>query len=352
MTMQINPYLALPLQLRCDAVNMRSNEEVRPQIMATIKRCDHLIKGSQGFSNMFNGLPVRLVVLPEYFLTSFPLGETISDWAEKACIDMDGAEYDALGKVASDNNVYLSGNAYERDPNFPGLYFQTSFIINDSGDLILRYRRLVSMFSPTPHDVLDKYLDVYGMDALFPVVDTELGRLSCVASEEILYPEITRAMALKGAEVICHSSSEVGSTQLTPKNIAKQARAYENLVYVVSANSASIEGIPFPAQSTDFGSQVVDYRGKVISEAASGESNAGTGELDIPALRGARERPAMTNSLARQRLELFADVYSKESVYPPNTMLNDGEIDVPDRQKFIDSQVEAIAKLKARWEEV
>ena len=114
---------------------------------------------------------------------------------------------------------------------------QTSFIISDSGDVILRYRRLISMFAPTPHDVLDAYLDHYGDDALFPVADTPLGKLACVASEEILYPEITRALALQGAELICHSSSEIGGPRATPKNIAKQARAYENMLYVVSANS-------------------------------------------------------------------------------------------------------------------
>ena len=112
----------------------------------------------------------------------------------------------------------------------------------------MRYRRLVSMFAPTPHDVLDPYLDLYGADALFPVADTAIGRLACVASEEILYPEITRALALRGAEVICHSSSEVGTPLTTPKNIAKQARAYENMLYVVSANSGGIAGIAIPAK--------------------------------------------------------------------------------------------------------
>ena len=30
----------------------------------------------------------------------------------------------------------------------------------------------------TPHDVLDRYVDHYGRDALFPVADTPLGRLA------------------------------------------------------------------------------------------------------------------------------------------------------------------------------
>ena len=345
--MNVESYAAIALQVTCKAVNLCSTvADARRQMLDTIAHCDQLIKGSKGFVGTFSGDDVRLVVLPEYFLTGFPMGESIADWANKACLKEQGPEYEDLCKLAQSNNVYLSGNAYELDSNFPNLYFQTSFIINDSGNVILRYRRLVSMFAPTPHDILDAYLDVYGEDALFPVADTELGKLACVASEEILYPEITRALALKGAEVICHSSSEVGSHLATPKNIAKQARAYENMLYVVSANSAGIEGIPFPAQSTDGYSQVVDYKGQVMAQADSGESMCGVATLDIEALRGVRRKPAMTNLLARQRLELFSRVYSGQSVYPANNMLDNGEVKVPDRSHFINNQQVAIDKLK------
>jgi len=347
--MSIQPYQAMALQITFQAINdLTSTDAARVQILQSIKRWDDLIKGSMAFANTFNGLPVRLVVMPEYFLTGFPAGESIAEWIDKACLQIDGPEYQALSKVAQDNAIYLSGNAYEVDPLFPSLFFQTSFIISDSGEVVLRYRRLVSMFSPTPHDVLDAYVAEYGKDALFPVVDTELGCLACVASEEILYPEITRALTLKGAELICHSSSEVGSPRPTPKNIAKQARSYENMVYLVSANSAAVEGIKFPAASTCEGSQVIDYKGQVITEAASGESMAGCAEIHIDTLRKVRTRPAMTNLLARQRLELFADVYQGNSVYPANNMLDGDSVVVPDRHHFIDCQQSAIARLKKK----
>lgn len=339
-------FQALPLQTRCDAVNMLSPEQAREQMLATIKRIDGLIRGSIAFANGFSGIPVKLVVLPEYFLTSFPLGESIQGWIEKACIHPDGPEYEALAAVAQAHKIFLSGNVYEVDPAFPELYFQVSFIIDPGGEVILRYRRLVSMYSPTPHDVLDKYLDIYGRDSLFPVVDTELGKLACVASEEILYPEVTRAVVMRGAEVICHSSSEVGSHRATPKNIAKQARAYENMVYVVSANSAGIAGIPFPENSTDGSSQVVDYRGQVLAEADTGESMAGCGKIDIAALRSDRDKPSMTNMVARQRLELFAEEYAGKQLYPVNNMLRDGEVFVPERSHFLDCQAQAIDTYK------
>ncbi len=342
----ITPYSALAMQVNCKAVNRLANQEqAQQQMLATIAQLSKQVRASKAFIGQHN----RLVVLPEYFLTGFPMGESIEVWKDKACIDIDGPEYQALCKLSQDNKVFLSGNVYERDQYFPDLYFQTSFIISDTGEVILRYRRLISMFAPTPHDVLDKYLDIYGEDSLFPVVETELGRLAAVASEEILYPEITRALALNGAEVICHSSSEVGSPQMTPKNAAKLARAYENHCYVVSANSAGISEIDIPEASTDGGSKIIDFHGHILAEAATGESMVANADIEINALRHYRGRASMFNTLSRQRLELFSHIYSEQTVYPANNLLDkNGEVKVPDRTHFLSTQAAVIETMKKR----
>lgn len=328
----IAPYYALALQTRCRAVNSLSVAEARSSIFSTIETCAEQVAASKGFI----GPDTRLVVLPEYFLTGFPMGDPVEAWAEKAGIDVDGAEYEALGKVCQDNAVFLSGNVYERDKAFPGLYFQTSFIIAPNGDTIHRYRRLISLFAPTPHDVWDRYLDLYGVEGVFPVTDTELGRLATVASEEILYPEVSRALALRGAEVILHSTSEVGSPELTPKDIAKRARAIENQAYLISANSAGISGTGIPEASTDGMSKLIDYQGKVLAAAGYGESMVANHELDITALRRHRRRPGMPNLLARQRLELYSHLAHPQARYPANTLLDKaGEHVIPERSHFV-----------------
>jgi len=341
-------YSALALQMDCSAVNACSHRSAVEDIMAsTIAKVGRQIAGSKAFINTFSGDVLKLVVLPEYFMTSFPMGESIDVWRDKACIDMDGPQYELLGEVAQKHGVYLSGNAYERDPHFPELYFQTSFIIDDAGTVALRYRRLVSMFAPTPHDVLSRYLDVYGADALFPVLDSPLGRLACVASEEILYPEITRAHVLKGAEIVLHSSSEVGSPRITPKNVAKCARAYENMCYVVSANTSAILDSPVPANSTQGHSQIVDFKGQVLCEAYAGESMVANAQIDLESLRTARTKPAMTNTLARQRLALFRNAYAMEGYYPADNLLEDRQVRVPSRAHFMGLQQGVIDGLLA-----
>ncbi len=330
-------YHALALQTTCFAVNGLSPSDARARMMTTIERIDAQIRASKAFI----GQDLKLVVLPEYFLTSFPLRETIAQWQALACVEMHGAEYDALSAVAQRNSVYLSGNLYELDPHFPQLYFQTSFCIDPAGEVVLRYRRLNSMFAPTPHDVWDKYLEVYSLEQVFPIADTAIGRLAAVASEEILYPEISRMMAMRGAELLLHSSSEASSPEQTPKEIAKRARAIENMAYVISANSAAIEGIAIPKDSTNGHSQIIDPKGHVIAEAAQGESMVAHAEVDLESLRRLRRRPGMSNYLARQRFELYAQMYAQHSFYPPNTLLNG----IEDKSQFVQQQLATIRKL-------
>ncbi|QOW19474.1 nitrilase [Lysobacter ciconiae] len=335
-------YRALALQTTCRAVNAAPDvAAARSKIADNIARIDRQVRGSKAFI----GQDLRLVVLPEYFATGYPLGDTIPGWADKAAFAMDGPEYDALAKVAQDNRVYLASNAYETDPNFPGLYFQASVLFDDAGNTVLRYRRMVSLFAPTPYDVWDRYLDIYGIEGVFPVAHTPLGRLACVASEEILYPEIARSLALRGAEVLLHSTSEVGSPALTPKDIAKRARAFENMAYVVSANTAGIVDVDIPAQSTDGMSKIVDDQGRVLVEAGDGESMVAFAEIDIAALRRRRERPGMGHILSRLPQDAIAQGLASAPMQP-NALMPGGELRIPERAELGQRQRATIDALK------
>ena len=332
-------YKALALQLNCQTVNTcNSRDESETLMLQSIERIERQLAASINFV----GRDTMLVVVPEHFLSGFPMGETLIEWRDKAALEIDGRIYEALGAMVQRLQIYFSGNVYEQDPHFPDLYFQTSFIIGPNGNVLLRYRRLNSMSEPTPHDVWAYYLETYGYDAVFPVVKTNIGNLACIASEEILYPEVARCLAMRGAEVFLHSTSEIGSPLLTQKNIAKLARATENMGYVVSANSGGLTGSPIPADSTAGGSKVVDYKGLVLAEAGYGESMVANADIDLNALRAFRQRPATSNLLARQRFELYAESYAQHSFYPPNTLL----AEPVDRTHFVKTQQAVIDKLK------
>jgi predicted amidohydrolase len=334
------PYKALALQLRCDAVNRAARRsESQPLIDAAITRTQTMIEGAIAWL----GPEARLFVCPEYFLTGFPLGEDASTWIDKACVRMPGPEIDRFSELAARRGIWISGNSYEVDPEWPGRYFQASWLVGPAG-LALKYRRLNSMFSPSPHDFWTEYRQRYAMRDVFPVAETPLGRLAAIASEEILFPEVARCLMAGGAELFLHSTADVAGHPRMPKEVCKLARAVENMAYVVSANAAGITGMPIPEASTDGKSKVVDYRGLVIAEADQGESMAASAEIDIGALRRARRQPGMANLVARQRFDLYAPIYSGTTIVPPNQFPSP----MTDRSALLAAQAGVVESLGAR----
>jgi predicted amidohydrolase len=340
-------YAAIAMQLTARSLEKLDKEGARAAILDHIAEIEGQIRTSAIFVAGYAGKPVKLVVLPEYLFTSYPGRISIPDFAAKVGFAAGGPEYEALGGVAQRLGVYLAGNTYETDEAFPDFYFQTCFIVAPSGEVVLRYRRLLSMFAPSPHDVWEAYLDKYGLEGVFPVARTEIGNLAAIASEEILYPEIARALALRGAEVFCHSSSEIGSPLATNKDIAKQARAFENLAFVVSANTAGISGTAMPLSSAEGNSQVVDWKGRIVAQSGDGETFTAFAPIDLGALRDARRTPAMTNYLARQRPGLFAAAFeaAAEPFQGPDGMMDGGRPAIPTRDYFARAQEKVIERL-------
>ena len=214
--------------------------------------------------------------------------------------------------------------------------------------MILRYRRLTSSFEPTPHDVWDKYLDIYGVDGVFPVARTEIGNLGMIASEEILYPEFTRMHVMRGAEVIIHPTSEPGSPQLTIKETCRQRpRDREpGLRGVGQLRRAStiFRFPPTPAarcpRSSDRTATSWPRRRQ------GGESMSANAVLDVSALR---REPAshrhgqyhVASAIRDLRREL------RQADYPPaNFLLRDGKvIEPPNRDVFRRRQEDNIERL-------
>jgi len=341
-------YIGVALQVSVKGVNRcKDRESSRARINENLKRIGEYTSAAASFLKFFYGAPVRLVGLPEYAVTGFPLKESPAEWRDRACLEQNGPEYEQLGRIAQQNNLYLAGNVYEIDPKFPELYFQTCFIIAPNGNVILRYLRLTSCFEPTPHDVWDKYIDVYGPESIFPVAKTDIGVLGTIASEEILYPEITRCVVMRGAEVILHPTSEPGSPEPTIKEICRRARAIENQVFVVAANTASIDDIPIPAHTCSAMSTIVDYNGHLLCEAAQGgEAFNSNAVIDIGALRRTRRRTAMSNVLSRQPFQIYAESYANARYHLGNYLLRDGKvIEPPDRETFRRRQSANIERL-------
>ena len=261
---------------------------------------------------------VKLVTFPEMFLTLAPVwrNRKSSDWLDLACVEVPGPELEPLFEAARQAQIYIGANVYEYDPKWPGQYFNCSFLISPEGEVALKYRRLHSTLTPSPHDFLDDYVDALGWDALFPVADTEIGRIAMFPCREITFPEVARMFALKGAEVLLHPTND--SADFPGWTACKQARALENNCYLISTNAGGWISKRGLLETTNAGGTImVDYMGTIFEEVRpAGESMKGRGLIDIEQLRAHRHSGNVLNVIAQLRTELYTEY--KKTITPPN----------------------------------
>ena len=290
---------------------------------------------------MLEDPPPALLVLPEFAFQGPPKGEPVADWIEKACYPVPGPITEPLAELARSFGVHIGGNQFEADLEWRDRFFNTSFFIDPSGEVVLRYRRIHTAQWVSPHDFLDDYIARYGVEGLWPVVDTSLGRVAMLACGEIMVPEASRMLMLRGAEILVHPTNEPISEA---EEAAKVTAAAANMMYVVSANVAgpigfSDDGVPDPV--TGGSSRIVDFRGNTVSLDTSPNETVGVSAmLDTAALRTARSENSMANGLLRIRVESFAEMFRDVVLYPANSFL-----DLP-MKHWMDTSVPADQSLK------
>jgi predicted amidohydrolase len=269
---------------------------------------------------------VRLVIFPEFFLQGSTMGD-IAYW-EKAGIRIPGPETEALAAFAKACNVFVCGAVLEFDPEWPRRYFNTAIIISPAGEIILRYRKLQCaelnglLNVTTPGNVHSAYVQKYGMDALIPVVDTEIGKLGAAICFDSNWPELWRVLALKGAEVICNPTSEVHSERVPHWGAAKRAHAAENTYYIACANAGSEQfRTDAPVTGMNRGhSSLIGPDGELLAHADGPGVVPIIGHIDLGRLRRARAAAADA-MLARFRPEAVAEAYAAFPGFPLDCFL-------------------------------
>jgi predicted amidohydrolase len=193
-------------------------------------------------------------------------------------------------EVAEKYNVYIqTGTFLEEDSKYPGAVFNTTCLIGPGG-ILSKYRK-VNPWLPwelhaSPHDIPDYEED------MFPVVETEIGRIGVAICYDWLFPEVLRQLAVRGAEVLIRVSAYMDPWGATPPmdwwTLANRSRALENMAYVVAANQGATLR-HYPPFSWPGGSMVVDYDGRILSQADPGPGDKiVVGPIDIAVLRHAR----------------------------------------------------------------
>ncbi|HWP25097.1 MAG TPA: nitrilase-related carbon-nitrogen hydrolase [Xanthobacteraceae bacterium] len=303
----------------------------RADIKHNIEHIEHLTKAAFWLSNL--DIPVKLLAIPEGALMGFNdevLDVDHAEYARTCCIDIPGPETDAIGKLARKWKVFIMAQAKARHKDWKDLFFNVGFIVDPNGKIILQHYKLSALLpverSVSPHDIYDWWIEKYGrnLQAFWPVVDTEIGRLGIMMAMEGNYPENGRGLAMNGAEVVYRASMPAPFTENDIFEISNRARALENNMYIIAPNIGSYHLYPDSKVGIDAGggqSMIVDYKGQIVGKQRdTNGSTFVTGVINIEALRHHRQSAQVTNWLKDVRAELAQIIY-EQPIYPKNRYL-------------------------------
>ncbi len=245
-------------KIRVTAIQMDVALGVRD---ANIKHALNMIERGRG-SHIF--------VLPELFTTGF-CPPHLGRLAEP----IPGPTTDLFAQVSQRTNSYILGSILERMGNDKPL--NTAFVTSPQGRLAARYSK-IHLFTPSgEHTSLTPGRDL----SLF---ETEYGRFGVIICYDLRFPELSRALALKGAEAIFVPAGWPTPRQ-RPWRILLQSRAIENQLFVIGANRVGSDG----NEQYFGGSLIIDPLGNILAEGGDSEDEV-SAELDLSSIQSVREK--------------------------------------------------------------
>ena len=170
----------------------------------------------------------ELVVFPETVTTTFVTGLDAGGLWD--LVDVAGGRISAeVQKAARALGVHVVWPTYRRGPE-RGVVYNSSILIGPDGEIIGIYDKT--------HPFPLERCDCGGWVTLgnrADVFETALGTIGMIICYDGDFPELSRLLAVKGAEIITRPSALLRSYDIW--YITNCARAYDNHVYVVATNS-------------------------------------------------------------------------------------------------------------------
>lgn len=202
---------------------------------------------------------VQLAVLPEMWSTGFAY-KNLNELAKRTA-----GIVEELLELSGRLKLVICGSMPE--PDGVDKVFNTIFLI-DNGKLAGTYRK-IHLFSLLKEDLAfaggDKWL----------LADTSIGKVGVIICYDLRFPELTRRLAVEGAQVICVPAQWPKPRQEHWRALLR-ARAIENQLFVVSCNACGMIG-----KLDFFGmSMIIDPKGEVLAESGEEEGEI-VAQLDM-----------------------------------------------------------------------
>ena len=213
------------------------------------------------------------IQLPEYFNFYGP-----ARFFEGVSESVPGSTTNQLAKVARERGVTVHlGSLLETSP-FERRSFNTSVLINASGDIVATYQKAHLFDIDVPGEVTFHESDAIAAGSRLVLASVEDAILGLTICFDVRFGELYRALALGGATVFSVPAAFSAATGPAHWEVLLRARAIENHAFVVAATQA---GATDEGLATHGHAMIVDPWGTVLAESATDQPEIVIAELDL-----------------------------------------------------------------------
>ncbi len=214
--------------------------------------------------SLLKNISDAVVVLPELFNTGylFRSKEELARMAESVTNGYTVAEMKELAKKK--NLTIVFGIAEKKARK----YFNTAVLVTGKGTVYTYQKTHLFDREKLFFTSGEKSYAVHTVDGV------KIGMMVCF---DWIYPEVTRVLALRGAQIICHPSNLV----LPYCQEAMRTRSLENRVFTVTANRMGTEKRGTYSLTFTGNSQIVDPKGDVLASAGERSESLKIVEIDV-----------------------------------------------------------------------
>jgi predicted amidohydrolase len=228
-----------------------------------------------------------LVALPEVFIW-----RGLKREERQAAEPIPGPTSNRLAGLARELGIHLlGGSILEEIPGSEKAY-NTSLLFDPSGRLLASYRKIHLFDVDLSEGVSARESDTRQCGAIVCVAQTGLCPMGLSVCYDLRFPELYRALAGQGAQLIFVPSAFTAYTGKSHWEPLLRARAIENQVFIIAPGQFGKN----PKSFETYGhSMIIDPWGKVMAELPDGAGLA-LAEIDLDYLDRVRmELPALTH---------------------------------------------------------
>lgn len=209
-----------------------------------------------------------LIVLPEMWYSGYDF-KNLEQTADRTNIIIK-----EFKSIARNSGAIIISSMVEKDGKN---YFNTAFTVDSSKGVIGKYRK-IHLFPPLNEN---RY---FKRGNSSEVINTASGKIGVILCFDIRFPELTRFLALKNAEIIA-VPAQWPKARVAHWRTLLQARAIENQLFVIGAACCGRQGKIILSGH----SMIVDPNGKILAEAGKKKETI-MAKIDLNAVEETRAK--------------------------------------------------------------